>query len=228
MIDGRRDVNRPILVDVQPGEQCDERGQEHWNGRFATGGLRAAGRPPRHHLDGPGLDLAQAHASEPGPRRYPVDRSAGRVVGGEGFGRQRGALEQTGCPLIINIQIEPQAEVSPVVRVDSLLVSHETRIPGGKNPGNAKERDAVQAKAPAGTHLRGSRDGRIPGTRLRGIEWGHPLFPGARHWVALSALSHCDLLNTAPLPHDLQVAAVILIEKERLLPAISPLGDVMW
>ncbi len=39
---------------------------------------------------------------------------------------------------------------------------------------------------------------------------------------------HCDLVNTAPLPHELQVAAVILIAKERLLPAVSPLGDVMW
>ncbi len=38
---------------------------------------------------------------------------------------------------------------------------------------------------------------------------------------------HCDLVNTAPLPHELQVAAVILIAKERLLPAVSPLGDVM-
>jgi len=36
---------------------------------------------------------------------------------------------------------------------------------------------------------------------------------------------------TAPnvlLPHELQVAALILIAKERLLPAVSPLNDVMW
>ena len=39
---------------------------------------------------------------------------------------------------------------------------------------------------------------------------------------------HCDLANTAPLPHELQVATVIFIAKERLLPAVSPLGDVMW
>jgi len=38
----------------------------------------------------------------------------------------------------------------------------------------------------------------------------------------------CDLVNTAPLPYELQVAAVFVIAKERLLPAVSPLGDVMW
>ena len=36
-----------------------------------------------------------------------------------------------------------------------------------------------------------------------------------------------DLVGAAPLPHELQVDPVIFIAKERLLPAVSPLGDVV-
>ena len=36
-----------------------------------------------------------------------------------------------------------------------------------------------------------------------------------------------DLVSAAPLPHQFQVALVIVVTKERLLPAVSPLGDVM-
>ena len=34
-----------------------------------------------------------------------------------------------------------------------------------------------------------------------------------------------DLVGGAPLPHELQVDPLIFIAKERLLPAVSPLGD---
>jgi len=37
-----------------------------------------------------------------------------------------------------------------------------------------------------------------------------------------------DPVSAAPLPHQVQVALVILIAKERLLAAVSPLGDVVW
>ena len=36
-----------------------------------------------------------------------------------------------------------------------------------------------------------------------------------------------DVVNAAPVPHQFQVALVIFIAKEHLLPAISPLCDVM-
>ena len=36
-----------------------------------------------------------------------------------------------------------------------------------------------------------------------------------------------DLASTAPLPHQLQVAAVILVTEERLLSTVSPLRDVV-
>ncbi len=36
-----------------------------------------------------------------------------------------------------------------------------------------------------------------------------------------------DVVNAAPVRHQFQVALVVVVAKERLLPAISPLGDVM-
>ena len=36
-----------------------------------------------------------------------------------------------------------------------------------------------------------------------------------------------DLVSTAPLPHQLQVAAVVLVTEERLLSTVSPLRDVV-
>jgi hypothetical protein len=36
-----------------------------------------------------------------------------------------------------------------------------------------------------------------------------------------------NLMGAAPLPHQFQVALVILVAKKRLLPTVSPLGDVV-
>ena len=36
-----------------------------------------------------------------------------------------------------------------------------------------------------------------------------------------------NLMDGAPLPHQFQIVLVILIAKKRLLPTVSPLGDVV-
>jgi len=60
-----------------------------------------------------------------------------------------------------------------------------------------------------------------------------PFLNHARNCDEMDVIGHqavrtdLDLVGGAPLRHELQVRLVIFIAKERLLPAVSPLGDVV-